>query len=174
MKIRCDLHLNGGSRKLLIVPGASETGEHLALKLAAYLLFWELEPQVEVSAKHPALADFEFMPDVLALDEGGGVKLWVECGKVTMHKMDKLVRRLPYARLVVLKETEREARRLRSDLAEGLEKGARFEILAWPGESFREWLGALREKTEVYGEAGGNSFNLVVNEHALAVELKSY
>ena len=38
MKFRCDLHLNGGSRKLILMPGPNETVEHLALKLAAKVM----------------------------------------------------------------------------------------------------------------------------------------
>lgn len=171
MKLRCDLHVNGGARKLLIVQGPNETGSHLALKLAAYLLFWDLDPIVDASAKTPALASFEFLPDVLALDEGGEVKLWVECGSVTLHKLLKLTRRLPRARLVVLKETRREAERLRQDLVEQLDRQERVEILAWPDGQFRAWLAALREKTEVYGEAGGLLLNVVVNETPVAAEL---
>ena len=174
VKLRCDLHLNGDSRKLLLVAAASETGEHLALKLAAYLLFWDMQAQAEISPAHPALADYDFMPDVLALDEGGSIKLWVECGKITQHKADKLLKRLPYSRLVVLAENEAAGKRIRRDLEDKFEKAARIEVLAWPGTTFKEWLGALREKTEVYGEAGGRSFNLVVNEHPLAVELTRF
>ena len=174
MKLRCDLHINGGSRKLVLVPEASETGEHLGLKLAAYLIFWDRSPLVEASPRHPALLGQEFVPDLLSLDEAGAVDLWVECGKVTLRKMYKLTRRFPGARLVVMKGTEAEAVRLRRDLKEGLDKEARVEILAWPGETFRGWMAALHEKTEAYGEAGGRSLNLVINEHPLAVELKVF
>ncbi len=171
MKLRCDLHVNGASRKLFIVQGPNETGAHLALKLAAYLLFWDLEPIVDASPKTPALAAFEFMPDVLALDEAGETRLWVECGSVTMHKLLKLTRRLPQARVVVLKETQREAERLRQDIAEQLDRHEKVEILAWPGRQFQEWLAALGEKTEVFGEAGGLMLNVVVNERPVVAEL---
>ncbi len=171
MKIRCDLHVNGGARKLLLVPGATETGEHLALKLAAYLLFWDFDPVVGASSKHPALADQEFIPDLMALDEGGAVRLWVECGNVAWHKLNKLVRRCPGARLVVLKSTHREAGRLRADVDEKLGRSERLEILSWPDGGFSRWLAALGEKTEAYGEAGGRSFNLVVNETPFDVDL---
>ena len=152
----------------------AETGEHMALKLAAYLLFWDMEAQAEISPSHPALADYDFLPDVLALDEGGAIGLWVECGKITKHKADKLLKRLPRSRLVILAENEQTAQRIRRDLEDKFEKAARFEVLAWPGGSFREWLGALGEKTEVFGDAGGLSFNLVVNEHPLSVELRRF
>lgn len=174
MKLRCDLHLNGDSRKLLLVAAPSETGEHLALKLAAYLLFWDLDAQAEISPDNPALADYDFLPDVLALDDSGAIALWGECGKITPHKADKLLKRLPRARLVVLADNEMTAKRIRRELDDRFEKAARFEVLAWPGTSFKDWVAALREKTEVYGEAGGLSFNLVVNEHPIAIELARF
>ncbi len=174
MKIRCDLHVNGGSRKLLLVPGPNEPGEHLALKLAAYLLFWDEDPIVDASVKTPALSQFEFLPDVLGLDEGGDIKLWVECGTATMHKLGKLVKRLSQARIVVLKESERDASRARKDVEEHLDKPQRVEILAWPGKGFREWVESVGEKTEVYGEAGGLMINAVVNERPALVEFKRF
>ena len=174
MKIRCDLHLNGGSRKLLLVPGPNETGEHLALKLAAYLLFWDQNPVVEASSRHPALAGQEFIPDLMALNDSGEIALWVECGQATLHKLGKLVRRLPAARIVVIKATEREAARLRQDVGDRLDRPERIEVLAWPGRSFHQWLAVVREKTEVYGEGGGLMINAVVNEHPIVAELKVF
>ncbi len=174
MKIRCDLHLNGGARKLVLVPAVNESVEHLALKLAAYLLFWSEEPFAEISAKHPAMARFDFFPDLVAFDESGDIKLWVECGSTTMNKMSKLTRRLPQGRIVVLKETPRDARRLREDLKAQLERESRVDIWAWPGTTFRDWAVCLAEKTEVYGEAGGLSFNLVINERPIIAELQRF
>lgn len=175
LKLRCDLHLNGGSRKLVLVPGLHETDEHLALKLAAYLLFWDQEPVVEASPRHPALLGQEFIPDLLAVNEAGEISLWVECGKITMHKLGKLTRRFRWARLVVMRENEREALRTRSQVQDELgDKGKLVEILAWPQGAFPGWLGAMADKIEVYGEAGGLGLNLTVNEHPLAVDLKKF
>lgn len=175
MKIRCDLHVNGGSRKLLLVPGPNEPPSHLALKLAAYLLFWDQEPIVDASTKTPALAQYEFLPDVVCLDDAGDIKLWVECGTATMHKLSKLIRRLPVGRgrIVVLKETARDAQRLRREVDEQLEKAHRVEILFWPGTSFQDWLRAIGEKTEVYGEASERMINAVVNEQPVLAEFAS-
>jgi len=172
MSLRCLLRVNGAERRLLLVSGPNEPEEHLALKLAAYLLFWAEEPALEASFKNPALAGFDFLPDLLALDADGGIGLWVECGSTTLNKLTKLTRRVPRGRIVVLKESEREARRLREELRAELTREARIEVLAWPGESFREWAGALRESNEVYGESGEAGLNVVVNEHPFAIELK--
>jgi len=178
VKIRCDLHVNGGNKKLLLVAGPSETEDHLALKLAAFLMFWEQDPIINPSVKTPFLASYEFLPDLIALDAGGDCKLWVECGTATMHKMTKLTRRLPNARIVVLKENERGAVRLRADVAELFkdqpDRAEKVEIWAWQGGSFKDWARALGEKTEVYGEAGELSINAVVNDTPVAVDFKTY
>lgn len=173
-RIRCDLHLNGGSRKLILAAGPNETAEHLALKLSAYFLFWDFEPIVGASARHPALLNQEFLPDLLALNDAGEASLWVECGHVTMHKLMKLTRRFPNARLVVVQSGPREAERTRRDLQDQVDRHAKIEILAWPHGQFASWMDILAEKTEAYGESGGLSINAVVNEHPLAVDLLRY
>ena len=170
MKVRCDLHDNGGSRKLLLVAKPEEPGEHLAHKLAAAVLFWDQDPIVDASKKTPALAQFEFLPDLIALDDAGDAKLWVECGSTTMNKLNKLIRRLPYSRLVVMKETPREAKRLRDEISAQLDKPERVEILSWPDGVFEEWTRNVGEKTEIYGEGGGLMLNLVLNGHPMVVE----
>ncbi len=174
MKIRCDLHINGEERKLLLVPGINESIEHRALKLASYLLFWSENPIMDVSLRNSALAGYDFLPDLMALDETGAIKLWVECGSTTMNKLNKLTRRLSQSRIVVMKETEHDANRLREELRRKLEREARVEIWSWPDRLFREWVSALREKTEIYGESGGLLINVVVNEHPLVAELKRF
>ena len=174
MKIRCDLNINGEERKLVLVPGINEPVEHRALKLAAYLLFWPDEPAVDFSLKNPALAGYDFLPDLMSLDEAGAIKLWVECGSTTMNKLTKLTRRLPQGRIVVMKEIERDAQRLREDVRKGLEREARVEIWAWPDRLFREWVSALKERTEIYGECGGLLINVVVNERPLVAALKRF
>ena len=174
MRIRCDLQINGESRKLILVPGINEPLEHRALKLAAYLLFWPEEPAIDISPNTPALAGYDFLPDLMALDDTGAIKLWVECGSTTMNKLTKLTRRLPQGRIVVIKETEREAQDLRDELRAKLDREARVEILAWPGRRFRDWVSALRENTRVSGETGGLLLNVVVNDRPFSAELKRF
>lgn len=174
MKLRCDLHVNGGARKLVLIPGLNEPVDHLALKLAAYLLFWDREPVVAPSAKHPALLGQEFIPDLMALDLTGALDLWIECGVTTMNKLDKTARRFSQARLVVLTPHPRQARRLREEVEGKIERAARVEILSFEDGQFAEFARALIEKTEVYGEAGGHLINAVINERPVVSELKAY
>lgn len=174
MKIRCDLQLNGGSRKLLLVSGPNETVDHLTIKLAAYLMFWDAEPIVEASSSHPALAGQKFIPDMMGLDDSGGLNLWIECGNVSLHKLGKLLRKFPTARIVLLKATEREAERVRRDINDQEEKGGKIEIIAWPGSQFKEWTKVVYEKTEIYGEANDRSLNLVINEVPIVADFKAF
>ena len=174
MKIRADLTINGAFRKPLLVCGPSEPEDHLAHRLAAYILFWDFEPILDAGVKTPALANFEFLPDLFAVDAGGEATLWVECGSVTMNKLTKVTRRMPRTRLVVIKENEREAARLRKDLAEQFDRPEKVEILAWPDQTYKEWARVVGEKTEVFGESSHHMINAVVNETPFVVEFQSF
>jgi hypothetical protein len=174
MATRCDLHLNGGHRRLIIARAREETLENFALRLAGYVLFWPLEPQVEISPKHPAVAQVEYKPDFLALNAGGELVLWGECGNVSLKKLDKLTRRFPGARIVALKATPAEGRQLRANLEEAADRHHRIEILSFQPGDFDVWRDALAETTEVFGESDEHSLNLVINDVPLACTLTSH
>ena len=173
MAIRCDFYLNGENRKVVMVPQPEETREHVALRLSAFLLFWAYDPNMELSMKHPALAGQEFRPDLIALKDSGEIAVWIECGNVSLNKLDKLTRRCPWAKIAVIKASEFEGQRLRRDLRDEVPRQQAIDVWAWPKEAFGLWLGAVqeREKVEVVGEAEEGALNLVVNEVPLAVSL---
>ena len=152
------------AKKLVLVSQETETLEHMALKLAAFVFFFDQGPQVDISSKHPAISDQEFRPDLIALDEAGAAKLWVECGNVATHKLDKLIRRNRNARLAVFKATLREANNLREAFEKNdIPNSERVEIFTFPEGQFGEWKGALSEAVEIYGELSGTGLNLVAN-----------
>ncbi|MBI5201703.1 MAG: YaeQ family protein [Elusimicrobia bacterium] len=174
MKLRCDLQINEGKRRLLLVGHASELPDHLALRLAANVLFWDYEPSAELSAKHPALADQEFVPDCIALDDGGRVKLWVEVGRTTANKLDKLTKRYSDARIVVLTGNEHDARKMREIAESKVTRTKTLEIWSFTAADFKQWYDAVKEDTYVVGEANGHSMNLVINDVAVAADLVRY
>lgn len=171
MKLRCELHLGNHSTKLLLVPKPEEKLDHLALKLAAYTMFHQEEPIVEPSSEHPALLGFDLKPDVMVLDEAGEIKIWIECGPASLNKLDKVTRRFTQARIVVLKAQPREALRQRDEVTGEIRHGTKIEIWAWPDGMFQNWLGAVEEKSEVFGEAHEKSMNLVLNHTPIAVDM---
>ncbi|MFH2204649.1 MAG: YaeQ family protein, partial [Elusimicrobiota bacterium] len=171
LKIRADLQVNSASRKLVLAAVENETPEHLGLKLAAYLLFWDEELIVDPGLKTAALTGQSFRPDLLGSDITGSVATWVECGNTSDHKLGKVLRRWPEARVVVLKEHPRGARAYRETLQAKVGKSERVRILCWPDGAFVEWMRCLSEKTEIVGEANDSSLNLVVNEQLCMVDM---
>ncbi len=174
MKIRADLTINGENRLPVLIAGPNELDDHVKHKLAAYILFWADEPTLDASLKMPALANYEFMPDLIAFDLHAEIKLWVEVDSVTQHQLTKVTRRAPNARVVVLKQNPREAQRLRAELELQFDRPERVEIFSWPDGLYKEWLKAVGEKVEVFGESDGRMINAVVNEVPLVVEFESY
>jgi hypothetical protein len=173
MKIHCDLHLGDQLQKIYLVPRPEEKDDHIALKLAGLVMFHRANPIVEPSSDHPSLNGFTHRPDLCVLDEGGGMSIWIECGNVSLNKLDKVLRRFSYGRVVVIKPDLREAGKLRKDLAEAVKNSERIEIWAWSEKEFDGWFKAIAEKTEVFGEAEERNFNLVINETPYVAELLS-
>lgn len=156
-------------RRVIIVGGDEETHEHLALRLTAAILFFDGEP-VEPGPSDPLVEDIGFVPDLLVPDGIGGIKVWAECGNVAMNKLTKVARRVK-GRLVVIKEDEDGGRRLREQVRGEIRNPEKVEILAWPREEFRRWNASLKESNYIYGEASGQSLNLVLNEDAFSIDL---
>src|SRR5690242_6952847 len=102
MKLRASVHLNNQSSSIQIYAGIQETWDHLALKLAASLFFFDSNPTIEMGATHPALQGQDYYPDLLVVDWTNQPTLWVECGKTTLHKLEKVSKRFRQARVIVL------------------------------------------------------------------------
>ncbi len=173
MTLRGELNINGGSRRVIIFGNDEETQDHLALRLAAAVLFFDGEP-VEPGPSDHVLADIGFVPDLMVPDGVGGIKVWIECGNVAVNKLTKVARRIKKGgRLVILKEDVESGLRLREVIKKEINKGERVEVWAWNRKDFALWKTALKESNYLYGEATGQSLNLVVNETPFSVDLVS-
>ncbi len=171
MQIRSSIYLSGNTRKLILVSQETETAEHMALKLAGCILFFKSNPVLEISVKHPALNNQEFKPDLVVLNDAGEVKVWIECGNVATHKLEKIIRRFREARIVVLKSSKNDAKNLRRALDKHeVTHAERVEILSFPEGQFEPWNRAMEESVEVFGEEADRSFNLVANGAAFSFD----
>ena len=173
MKVRAEFHLGEYTGKVILAAKPEEKADHLAMKLAAFAMFLPLGPVVEPGTDHPGLAGLDIRPDVCTFNEAGEMSIWIECGEVSINKLDKLARRVPETRIVVIKSENRQAIQLREKLKDVVKQGDRIEIWTWPEGAFRPWLLAMEDKTELYGEAQEKSFNLVINGFPYAVDLLS-
>lgn len=170
MKIRTSLHIDGQTTQLLVYPVMQETTDHLLLKLAAAIFFHRREPILSPSIQHPALHGGDFTPDLMTVNDHNEITLWVECGKTTTHKMEKIAKRHRAARLVMLTPHPLEARATKDNLPD--ENWNRWEYLAFPVGDFDRWRQIVRETNDVIGEADEKSMNVVVNEDMYVVDLE--
>ena len=173
MKIRCDVNLNGHSEKVILVARPEEKADHLALKLAAYALFLGRATHRRHLLRSSRFGlDGIFVPIFAqGLNEAGRRSA---CGsnaaEVSINKLDKVAKRFPYARIVVLKEKRIPSRALaRAGFPEVVRNSGAYRnlVLASREPSLR-WLNALQEKTELFGETEERSLNLVINDVAYA------
>lgn len=171
MNVRADLNINGGSRRILLASKEEETPEHVALRLAAAILFFDGDPALEVGPSDPLVEDIGFLPDLLVPDGIGGISVWVECGNIAVNKLTKVARRIKEGRLVILKESPEAGKRMRAVVEHEIRNPDKVEIWAWPREDFARWTAAMTESSYVYGEANKASLNLVLNEAAFATQL---
>jgi uncharacterized protein YaeQ len=116
-KFTFNITCNGRARKIVLAQASSELTQHVAMKLLAYLLFFDREPQVEVSVGQ------HYKPDLVCVDEDGHVTLWVDCGSTALQKLDRVATKNRRAEIFIVKPTrgllepyrERASRRVRRD-----------------------------------------------------------
>lgn len=173
MTLRYELNINGKTRRVMIMAKDEETPEHLALRLTAAILFFDKEPALDISPSDPMLSDIGFFPDMLVPDGVGGISVWIECGNLAENKMTKVARRIKEGRFVILKESPEGGRRQREVIKKEVRNGEFIEVWAWPRADFARWTAAITETGYVYGEASGQSLNLVLNETVFDVQLIS-
>lgn len=169
MKIRSSLHINNRDKTLNLFATLQETPDHLVLKLATSLFFFDWNPTIETGATHAALCDQEYYPDLMANDEGGAVTLWIECGKTTIHKLEKVSKRFRNARVIVLTPQPLQGQQQAEAIKE---EGLRVEVWTFDYGEFERWRQCVQDRNDVIGEANETSLNLVINEQVFFTELK--
>ncbi|MBY0550103.1 MAG: YaeQ family protein [Candidatus Obscuribacterales bacterium] len=91
------------TEKLIMGAFDNETGGSIALKLLAYLMFIERRPRIDEDA------GWHFTPDLIARDDAGDIKLWVDCGRVSMKKVDVIATKVrDHIDFFVFRKTQRD------------------------------------------------------------------
>jgi len=107
MKFTFNIKLSDDKRerneKLVIAAFDNESGGHVALKLLAYLMFNEKQPRIDEDA------GWHFTPDLIARDAHGSITLWVDCGRLSMKKVDTIATKVrDNIEFYVFRKTQRE------------------------------------------------------------------
>lgn len=121
-----------------------ETLEHVLLKFLAWCVFYH--PQLAIEKK----IDDSFEPDLVVQDYDGTVRIWIECGKVSLHKLNKLTKRYPSARIYVLLASERDAKMMADQIRRKVDKPGSIRLVAFTQDILGTFLPTLASKNEVW------------------------
>lgn len=136
MKLTFQIQLRSGSevkdpepQKLVIAGWNGEMGWHLALKLLAYLVFFEMRPKIEVGI------GWHYKPDLVSLDDRGNVELWVDCGNIAVRKIDRVATKVGTdGRFFIFKRHSSETRLLLRALRGKIKRPERLTLVCFDDE----------------------------------------
>jgi len=125
-----------GTKKVVINKDAHEPEVQFYSKALAFALYHKQYRSLRVEAK----VDERFQPDLSASGYDGTMLLWVECGKVSMNKVEKLFKKYRKA-LFVFVQLSKDLRAFEKNLKRAV-KNMRtlppIDIVIYP-EHFAEW-----------------------------------
>ena len=128
--------------KIILVKEITELRNHVVLKLLAYMLYYDPELKVEGSA------GMHYKPDLLIPGEHTP-RLWIDCGKVTLRKVESLAGKLRNTRVVFMKETKRELETFKKLVEKKAGQAAHLEFLAFEPGFIDSLAGALERTNHI-------------------------
>ena len=147
-------------KKLILVKNDLESRAHVAMKLLAYMLFYDPRLQVETSA------GMHYKPDLMIPGgHGDGVpELWIDCGKIALRKVESLSGKLRASRFILVKETKRELETFKQLIEKKVEHSTRLEYLGFEKGFVARFSEALARGNEVtLYEAAENAIGVALN-----------
>lgn len=129
--------------KLVLVKAEGELRAHVVLKLLAYMIFYTPGLKVEVAV------DMHYKPDLVLMGDHGVPKVWIDCGKIAIRKVESLAAKLRASKVVLVKETKSELDQFRKVIAKKVEHMERLEFLAFEKGFTAGLAESLRRTNEV-------------------------
>ena len=133
-------------KKIIISKGAHEPEVQVYSKALAYGLFHKKYPTIRVEAR---LEEQRFQPDLCAVGYDGTMLLWVECGKTSIDKIEKLFKKYRQAHFVFIKE-QKDIPTFEMHLGKRFKKALSLplvDIVVYP-EHFHDWY--VSEEGDVF------------------------
>lgn len=125
-KFTFDIEAPRVSKKIILVKNDSESRDHVVMKLLAYVLFYHSRLKVE-----PTLPNMHYKPDLAIENENALPDIWIDCGYVSLKKVETLSKKLRSTRFVLMKKSESELKRFRAMVDKKVEWAERVEYLAF-------------------------------------------
>ena len=145
------------SEKLIIGAFENESGSHVTLKLLAYLMFINQDPHIDEDA------GWHFTPDLIARNDAGEIKLWVDCGRVSMKKVDTIATKVrDNIDFFVFRKTQREMDQFYLAIKDKVKHLQNVKCVSFD-DDFVEGIGACLDRTnDLEGYLGDDMVNLTI------------
>jgi len=96
------LRIRAAERTLVLAKRAGESTAHVLLKAIGYARYAPLHPGLRVEVRVEVRSE-RYKPDLVALNDTGEPRIWIECGHADVDKVRKLLRRYPRTHFVWLR-----------------------------------------------------------------------
>ncbi len=139
----------------------SELPWHIALKLLGLLLFFEPQLQVERGI------GWHYKPDLLSLDPEGRVRLWIDCGNISVRKVDRVANKVGGAgRFALLRRQRQDAELLLRSLEGRVRHPERVEVLHFDDGFVDRFAGALGTTNEIEAQRTDARLEIVLRNRS--------
>jgi uncharacterized protein YaeQ len=135
--------------KIVVSQSQNETLDHVLLKALAFVIFHNDRLRLEVDLELPGVP---FVPDLVALALDGRPELWIECGEVSLHKLEKLTLKLNDTDLWIVKKSAGEVSKTVELARRNIKRLGRLRLLTFDPGFIPELLALA---------SGSNSLHLV-------------
>ena len=99
-------------RKMIFFKEETESREHVVLKLMAYLLFYDERLKIE------AEIGTHYKPDLVIEGDHGVPEMWIDCGRITLKKIESLAEKFKRTKIVIVKGEKNETLSFRKQAGE--------------------------------------------------------
>jgi len=144
------LRLHAGEHAVVFARGLNESSEHVLMKALLWALYLPQYPHLRVEIR---IGD-RYKPDVVQLDAQGRPIFWGEAGQVGEAKIRALVKRYRETHFAIAKwnrSLQPYVQIVRAAL-EGRQRGAPFDLIAFPADSDRRFVDAAGFVRVTWGE----------------------
>ncbi|ODS38141.1 MAG: hypothetical protein A7316_00105 [Candidatus Altiarchaeales archaeon WOR_SM1_86-2] len=153
----------GKSKKLILFKDLMETEEHIALKLIAYLYFFEYEIKPETSVLQ------KYKPDLVIFDDPllkSNIKFWIECKDVSAKELDRVLRKNRNAD-VYLFNSENAIENRKNKLRKEIRDIDRFYVAKVTNMEMLAWKLRKEKRLDIYFTIHDDKLNLYLGEDVL-------
>jgi uncharacterized protein YaeQ len=158
-KYTFDLKSPKVKQKLILVKSDLELHAHVVMKLLGFLLFYDPGLKIEAGV------EMHYKPDLVIPGDHGVPRLWIDCGKIAIRKVESLAQKLRTTRTILIKETRHELDQFRKVVEKKVDHFERIEYLAFEPNFISGIAGAMSKVNDfTLYEVMENVIGVAINE----------